>query len=112
VKTGYVFMGWFTAASGGNSVDFNSDAAAVITENKTFHAQWKQIYTVTLVNLNTMAAVAHMVLAGANITLSKPDGWGGQLEGWYTSPEFTFRQYTPNAVATVNTNITLYARFQ
>ncbi len=41
-KSGYTFLGWYTAATGGTKV-----TSITVDSNKTLYAQWKQIETVT-----------------------------------------------------------------
>lgn len=47
VRAGYIFNGWYAAASGGDSISFS----LVDESAKTVHAQWLQLFTVTF-NLN------------------------------------------------------------
>ena len=109
MRLGYSFTGWYENATGGAPVDFES--AAVITETKTFHAQWKQVFTVTLVNPITQTQVTSMVLSGATYALAKPEEWEGELEGWYDNAAFGNKLHDPTAtIAAVTENKTLYAR--
>jgi uncharacterized repeat protein (TIGR02543 family) len=110
-RSGYVFMGWYTSPTGGDLVDFT----AAITQVKTFHAQWRQVFTVTLVNPDTALTIFYTVLAGENITLSRPSMWGESLEGWYPVYSSVYHMFSGakvgnDTVVAVNADIVYYAR--
>ena len=65
VRTGYTFVGWYTAKSGGSMI--TASAKVAITKNKTFYARWMKTVTPTLVYQTTMQ------LTGSG------SGWHGKI---------------------------------
>jgi uncharacterized repeat protein (TIGR02543 family) len=115
MRAGYSFTGWYTNSSGGTLVDFGAGAAAVITQNTPFYAQWRQIVTLMLVNPDTGGTVVTTLLAGETHTITNSAGWGVSIEGWYpgfNSESLTFSGSKVNngSTITVNANTTYYAR--
>jgi len=69
-RTGYKFLGWYTAASGGTKV---GDAGAGYTPsaNITLYAQWEQIsYTITISKQNNATVTVDKTTAHYNDTIS------------------------------------------
>lgn len=50
-RTGYTFLGWYTAASGGSKID-NAGASVTLSTNVTYYAQWKINQSTLTVNPN------------------------------------------------------------
>ncbi|MBQ7641954.1 MAG: InlB B-repeat-containing protein [Acholeplasmatales bacterium] len=109
-QDGYVFLGWYDAATGGNKVT----ADTVINETKTIYAQWK-VY-----DPNDYVTISFdETTVGPRTTITKEKGEtfseledltkdGYAFKGWYTDASFN----TPfNKDAAINSNVTLYAKF-
>jgi len=83
-KTGYAFQGWFTAATGGDSVS----AGKVYKANTTIYAQWKLVtYTVTF-NANGGKVTPASGTTGEGWTLASlptPTRSGYIFDGWFTA---------------------------
>ncbi len=109
-QDGYVFLGWYDAATGGNKVT----ADTVINETKTIYAQWK-VYDpndyVTISFDETTVGTRTPITKEKGETFSEledltKDGYA--FKGWYTDESFN----TPfNKNVAINSNVTLYAKF-
>ena len=108
-RAGYVFLGWFTAAEGGEEVDEYGDA---FEESITLYAHWAEAVTVTFDPCGgTLTGNATIVIAkGSKIeiapTVTKE---GSDFHGWFTAAEGG--EQVDLATYVVNGNVTLYARF-
>ena len=118
-KTGYTFVGWFDAPSGGNEITaiFTTSTGA-----KTLYAKWEITYTVTYDSNGGSTVNPEMVTAGTTVTSPTPtkddatdnDLFAGEpahdfdLGGWYTDTALTqaFDFSTP-----ITGDITLYAKW-
>jgi uncharacterized repeat protein (TIGR02543 family) len=105
-RTGYTLTGWFTATSGGTQLQ----TTTLITENRTYYAQWSiNSYTVTF-NANggsggTTKSVVYNTAVG---TLPTPSRTGYTFNGWYTAASGG----TAVSTSTVITgNVTYYAQW-
>ncbi|MCL1978656.1 MAG: InlB B-repeat-containing protein, partial [Methanomassiliicoccaceae archaeon] len=83
-REGYIFMGWFTAATGGTKWDFS----AKVTSNLVLFAQWDEVIslTVTFVPGNGGDPFTSEVMKGQ--TLSSPQSLtreGYNFKGWFTA---------------------------
>lgn len=110
-RTYYSFLGWFTAASGGEQVT----AATKLTEpqNVTLYAHWSlNSFTVTFnanggtVNKNSMTALYGSPLG----TLPTPTRDYYTFAGWYTAASGG-TQVTSSTVISTPGNLTLYAHW-
>ena len=118
-KTGYTFVGWFDAPSGGNEITAISTTS---TGAKTLYAKWEITYTVTYDSNGGSTVNPEMVTAGTTVTSPTPtkddatdnDLFAGEpahdfdLGGWYTDTALTqaFDFSTP-----ITGDITLYAKW-
>ena len=82
-RTGYTFLGWFTAASGGTQVT----ADTIITADATYYAQWERIsYTVTFDANGGTGGDVYTYYYGDNLgSLPTPTRTGYEFLGWYTA---------------------------
>jgi uncharacterized repeat protein (TIGR02543 family) len=106
-RAGFAFNGWFTQATGGESISTNH----VYAENTTIFAQWSQIRTVTFnpQGGELLEGVPTSAQTGAfgRLTLTElpvPTRTGFTFDGWFTaSTDGT--QVTLDRVYTANTTI-------
>lgn len=108
-RENYRFNGWYTAKTGGESVDPMFDE---MTETQTLYAQWVRQYTVTFnAGDGTLDGAATLKFdEGAKITgapiASKP---GNDFYGWFTAAEDG--EKVDLETYTVGGDATLYAKF-
>ena len=69
IKTGYTFVGWFDAPSGGNEITAISTTS---TGAKTLYAKWEITYTVTYDSNGGSTVNPEMVTAGTTVTSPTP----------------------------------------
>lgn len=130
-KSGSVFVGWFTAVSGGTQITNNSK----LSSNTTVYARWQSTYTVSYnANGGSGAPASQTKYHGTNLTLTtaKPSGNkkvtvtfnpnGGTVSPTSTTKECSFVRWNTNAAGTgtsynsggtysANANATLYAQW-
>ena len=112
-RTGYTFLGWFTAISGGTQI--TKDTTVKITSTQTLYAHWKvNTYTVTFngnggsVSGNKTKNMTYDTkydFSGISVTRT-----GYTFSGWYTAASGG-TQVTANTVLTTATNHDLYAHW-
>lgn len=109
VRAGYVFDGWYTAASGGSQVT----ATTVITKDMTVYAHWAvATYCIEYdANGGTGEPDPQVKTHGVNLTLSsvKPTKTGYTFTGWAASSTATSAVYQPGGTFTANEDTILYA---
>ena len=102
-RSGYTFLGWYTAATGGTKVDDNS---IVPSGNHTLHAHYKKIvkYTYTFYDYDGTTVVATAKLASGSVipapdTPTRPSdskhyyvfaGWDGYTKGMKITKNISF----------------------
>lgn len=110
-RTGYTFLGWYTAASGGNKVSATTTVSS--TQNHTLYAHWNvNKYTVTFnANGGSGAPGNQTKTYGQDLTISSkaPTRSGYEFLGWGTSSGATSVAYKPGDKYKANSNIQLYA---
>ncbi len=109
-RTGYKFLGWYTAATGGEQYSFSTP----VTSGFTLYAHWiknSDIKTCTVTfNANGGApSTTYKVSSGEQVSVpTTPVRSGYTFDGWYTAAtggtEFSFNN-------TITSDITLYARW-
>lgn len=85
-RTGYTFDGWFTAATGGATWDFDAD---VVTEAVTLYAQWTgETYTVSFDTNGGSGTIADQSVEYGDTADAPTDPAhpGYAFAGWFTSP--------------------------
>jgi uncharacterized repeat protein (TIGR02543 family) len=106
-RTGYKFLGWYTAASGGTKIS----SATVPTKNTTYYAQWTAAWKATWnVNGGTALSPNYTMVQKTKAvgTLPAPTRTGYTFAGWYTAASGG----TKIATTTVPTkNTTYYAHW-
>lgn len=112
-RDGYTFLGWFTAAEGGEA----ASESTAITGDVTYFAHWEEIpakvYTITLDpqgGVNNAAVTDGGIKAeeGTKVTeFPAPTRDGYTFLGWYTRPTGGFKV----ASVTVRSDVTLYAHW-
>ena len=113
-RVGYEFVGWFTAAVGGEQV--SAGDPVTITKNTTLYAQWEaKSYSVDF-DLNGAEGTAPSII---NVTYDSmytdlPEGIGTKrghhFNGWYTAPNGGER-ITSSTVVKIAADTTLYAQW-
>lgn len=113
-RTGYIFQGWATSASG--SVTYQPGANYTANAAVTLYAIWKAVtYTVSYnANGGSGAPGNQTKTYGAALTLSstKPTKTNYTFLGWATSASATSVTYSAGGKYTNNASITLYAVWQ
>ena len=119
-RTGYIFNGWFTAASGGTKVGAGG-ATYTPSKNITLYAHWSPItYTIKFAgNGSTSGAMANMFMTydvAKNLTDNAFKRTGYSFTGWNTKADgggtkYTNKQSVKNLTTTNGATITLYAQW-
>jgi uncharacterized protein (TIGR02145 family)/uncharacterized repeat protein (TIGR02543 family) len=116
-RSGYAFKGWYTSSTFTTEFDF----ATPITANRTIHARWAQVYTVTYYpntadggNVPTDSRKYEsgemVTVAGNTGNLSKN---GYTFAGWTTNSGGTGTVYNnPNTIQVGSSAITFYAKWE
>ena len=109
-KTGYKFLGWYTAAAGGEQYSFSTP----VTSGFTLYAHWiknsdVKTCTVTFNANGGSPSTTYKVSSGEHVSVpTTPVRPGYTFDGWYTAAtggtEFSFNN-------TITSDITLYARW-
>ena len=107
-RTGYDFIGWFTAASGGTQVSANTKMG---NANTTLYAHWKKKYYTLTFDSNGGSAVGSRSVGYGDAygTLPTPTRQGYYFEGWYTSASGGTRVWEPTTMGAGN--VTVYAHW-
>jgi uncharacterized repeat protein (TIGR02543 family) len=115
-RAGYIFNGWFTAASGGTLV--TSTTSVTATADHTLYAQWSALYTVSYNgngNTTGTAPSSQIKTQGIALTLATNSGnltkTGFYFAGWNTAADGSGTNYAEGASYTADTEVILYARW-
>ena len=103
-KTGYLHLGWYTAAIGGEKVE---SVSAEATGPQTFYAHWTtESYTITYKDGNTTLtglAPTYYDIETATFNLPEPQAPEGKaFVGWFTDPDFNTQATSIPAGSTGN----------
>ncbi|MBE6635599.1 MAG: hypothetical protein E7617_05305 [Ruminococcaceae bacterium] len=109
-RTGYTFLGWFTAENGGTKI--GSDDVVSVAKDHTLYAQWEaNKYTVNL-DVNGGEALNNnskeVVFAESFGDLPTPVRTGYTFVGWFTAKS-EGKEILPETNVDITANITLYA---
>lgn len=91
VRSGYVFLGWFTEAEGGQQI--LPEMAMVVAGDHTLYAQWevKTEFTITLDanggRISSDSSQLELKNGDKYGTLAEPVREGYKFLGWYTEPD-------------------------
>ena len=116
-RTGYEFLGWYTAASGGTKVG-NGGASYTATGNITLYAQWKALTYTVKYNGNgatsgSTASSTHYIDVAKNLNWNGFSRTGYNFKGWSRSSgggvEFTNGQSVINLTTVGGSTVNLYA---
>ena len=110
-RTGYAFLGWFTAASGGTQVT----ASTVITQDSdvTYYAHWSKSKVYALLDARggvCSPAILELTVGGTYSGLTTPTRPNYSFDGWYTAATGG-AQVTSATTVTATENHTLYAHW-
>ncbi len=110
-RTGYTFLGWYTAASGGTKVTQTSTVTTA--QDHTIYAQWKaNTYTLTYNNNGGTGCTSKTVTYNSSYgTLCTPTRTGYTFLGWYTAVSGE-TQITQATTMTSTQNHTVYAQWK
>ncbi|MDR0875049.1 MAG: InlB B-repeat-containing protein [Clostridiales Family XIII bacterium] len=106
-QTGYTFLGWYTAKTGGTKISESTK----ISQNVTYHAQWKINQYKATFNANKGKASKTSIKKNYNSklgTLPKATRAGYKFQGWYTAK--TGGQKI-TASTKITKNVTYYAHW-
>ena len=109
-KQGYVFNGWYTAASGGTKI--TSSTKVTITANQTLYAQWTvNSYTLSYdANGGSVSTASKTVSYGSSYgTLPTPKRDYYTFKGWYTAASGGSKVSASTVMGAGNT--TIYAQW-
>jgi uncharacterized repeat protein (TIGR02543 family) len=115
-RTGFLFEGWFSAATGGTKFG-DGGSSYTVSGNVTMHAQWKPaIFFVTSNEVCadcSLPSIWYLVVAiGDTITLPRARSEiGGTFSGWYSAASGGTRHGGAGDNFTVTTGLVMYARF-
>ncbi|MDR2079482.1 MAG: InlB B-repeat-containing protein, partial [Treponema sp.] len=109
-RTGYTFLGWFSAANGGTLYSWPH----ILTASLTMHAQWRaggeSQYTITFNSHGGSAVAAITAAAGTAVNEpAAPIRSGYTFLGWYSAESGGTRYSWPHAL---NADITMHAQWQ
>jgi uncharacterized repeat protein (TIGR02543 family) len=115
-RADYTFGGWNTSA-GGTGTNYNSGDSYTVTGNVTLYARWNPVlYTVTF-DANGGSGTGPQpitVIKGSVITLPNEEGLsidGNTFVGWNTNAAGTGNNHSAGSSYTVNSDVTLYAKW-
>ena len=111
-REGYLFLGWFNAAEGGNEINYSYKFTADDSTNGiTLYAHWAEAVTITFdANGGSCWTTSKVIAKGTaygslpNVSLS-----GKAFEGWYTANEGGDKV---DSTTVLNESMTLYARWR
>ena len=111
-QSGYNFLGWYDAVSGGNKIA-DAGATYLVLQPKTLYAQWTVAnYTVTYNNNGgTGGSSSASVSIGSSTTLPTPTQTSYVLNGWYTEASGGTKIANAGSAYTPSSSITLYAQW-
>ena len=110
-RSGYIFAGWYTAASGGDRVGGAGDSYTP-SANVTLYAQWGKPCTVTYDANGGTCGTASEKYTGTALTLPTPTRDGYWFIGWYDAAEGGDKIGEAGATYNPTGEITLYAHWQ
>ena len=105
-RAGYVFNGWWTAATGGEKIGDGGTSYAP-TEDVTLYAQWIGYVVTYIANGGTVTTTEDSGV----VTLPTPTRTGYTFNGWYTAATDGEKIGDAGAPYTPTANITLYAQW-
>jgi len=109
-RTGYKFLGWYTAASGGNKIG-DAGASYTPTANVTLYAQWAG-FVVTYDANDGNCDTESQTYAGKALTLPSASRNSYTFNGWYTAKSGGTKIGDAGASYTPTSDITLYAQWK
>jgi uncharacterized repeat protein (TIGR02543 family) len=104
-KTGYTFLGWYTAKTGGTKIS----AATVVKSNVTYYAHWKvNTYKIVFKNGKKNVKTLKVTYAKKIGKLPKVTKKGYKFSGWYTKAKGGSKIKTTTKATK---NVTYYAHW-
>ena len=110
-RSGYIFAGWYTSASGGTRVGGAGDSYTP-SANITLYAQWGKPCNVTYDANGGSCGTASEKYTGTALTLPTPTRDGYWFVGWYDAAEGGNKIGDAGAKYNPANEITLYAHWQ
>lgn len=111
-RTGYRFLGWYTASSGGTRIGGEGDSYTVKSD-VTLYAQWIKTYVVSF-KFNGGSTADYSETHDVNTKITLPSGGTYQyfdFNGWYTQDVGGTRVGGSGDTYTVTADVTLYAQW-
>ena len=115
-RAGYIFNGWNTNANG-TGTSYTAGQRITVNSNTVLYAQWIKCptnYSITYnPNGGTGSSITDTAIAGATYTIRNNTYTraGYTFNGWNTNAAGTGTSYTAGQRITVNSSITLYAKW-
>jgi len=115
-KTGYVFLGWNTAANGSGTNYAGGNSLVMLTSNVTLYAQWTaNSYRLTYIANGGSGAPAfenRVFATSAPLSATLPTRTGYTFNGWNTVADGSGTNYAASDPLTMpGNNLTLYAQW-
>ena len=110
IYSGYDFIGWFTAATGGTEI--TAETTVLTASNHTIYAQWEKVesqITINFVYGYDDKTEPRLAVPGREMTLPALTRNGYTFNGWYAEAEFTNLVTSPFVVP--DTDTTLFAKW-
>ena len=109
-RSGYNFVGWYTAKTGGKLVE--STTKVYTTVDYTLYARWTDGFTITFNAYGGTCSIASKKVAKGSAygELPTPVRTGYSFVGWYTSPT-AGKQVVSTTICYATASYTLYARW-
>ena len=115
--TGYTFLGWYTAATGGTFVG-TPNASYSPSASVTLYAQWTALsYTITYLangGANSVPSAGSFTTGGSYYTIASAGSLskgGYTFSGWNTAADGSGTSYAANAHYSISAALTLYAQW-
>ena len=110
IYSGYDFIGWFTAATGGTEI--TAETTVLTASNHTIYARWEKVesqITINFVYGYDDKTEPRLAVPGREMTLPALTRNGYTFNGWYAEAEFTNLVTSPFVVP--DTDTTLFAKW-
>jgi len=110
-RSGYIFNGWYSSASGGERYGGGGDSYTVIG-TLTMYAQWTDVFVITFnANGGSVSPTSIIGASGTEIRLPTPTRIGWNFAGWYSSASSGTRYGDNGSSYIVEGSLTMHAQW-